>query len=74
MSNSFKVPLLGIVQIGGQWTADQRRLDGLPWCGCLMDQGQDSGYLDYSITSNEDQNMDQVVFTLRQVYANLINN
>jgi hypothetical protein len=29
------VPLLGLVQNGGPWRAEERRCDGLPWCGCL---------------------------------------
>ena len=32
-----RVPVLGLVQLGGTWIAGQRRQDGLPWCGWLGD-------------------------------------
>lgn len=35
------VPLLGLVQSGGQWAAEQRRCDGLPWLGWLAADGVD---------------------------------
>jgi hypothetical protein len=31
----WRVPLLGVLQWGGSWNADQRRRDGLPWLGRL---------------------------------------
>ncbi|MEB3303722.1 MAG: hypothetical protein VKK99_03915 [Cyanobacteriota bacterium] len=31
----WRVPLLGLVQCGGAWKGDLRRLDGLPWLGRL---------------------------------------
>ena len=31
----YSLSLLGIVQIGGGWDLHSRRLDGLPWIGCL---------------------------------------
>ena len=33
------VPLLGLVQLGGSWSAERRRQDGLPWLGWLPEQG-----------------------------------
>jgi hypothetical protein len=27
---------LGLVQWGGSWEPQQRRLEGLPWLGCLV--------------------------------------
>ena len=38
-ARELKLPLLGLVQLGGEWDAAARRTDGLPWCGCL--QGPD---------------------------------
>lgn len=29
------VPLVGLIQIGGDWDLQQRRRDGLPWCGWI---------------------------------------
>ncbi|MFN9545489.1 MAG: hypothetical protein ACK6AD_00240 [Cyanobacteriota bacterium] len=31
----WRVPLLGVLQWGGTWRAEQRRRDGLPWLGRL---------------------------------------
>lgn len=28
------VPLVGVLQLGGDWEAEDRRRDGLPWIGC----------------------------------------
>ena len=40
------VPLIGVVQLGGEWDQKLRSLDGLPWCGRLpADQIQDSNYM-----------------------------
>lgn len=30
-----RVPLVGLLQLGGPWQPGPRRLDGLPWLGCL---------------------------------------
>lgn len=33
--NADAVPLVGLLQLGEPWQPEQRRLDGLPWLGCL---------------------------------------
>lgn len=38
-ARELKLPLLGLVQLAGEWDSVARRTDGLPWCGCL--QGPD---------------------------------
>ncbi|MFM1800159.1 MAG: hypothetical protein RLZZ117_2437 [Cyanobacteriota bacterium] len=35
----WRVPLLGLVQWGGLWSPEQRRKDGLPWLGGLVEEG-----------------------------------
>jgi hypothetical protein len=35
------VPLLGLVQAGGDWQAGERRRDGLPWLGGLVSAAED---------------------------------
>ena len=35
LCESLAVPLVGIIQVGGDWDPVSRRLDGLPWCGWL---------------------------------------
>ena len=34
------VPLVGLIQLGGSWSAEHRRRDGLAWLGCLPTAGQ----------------------------------
>ncbi len=38
LCNQYSVPLVGIVQLGGAWLVNQKRLDNLPWCGWLPDK------------------------------------
>ena len=38
LAKSLFVPVIGMVQLGGVWDANQRSLDGLPWCGCISDE------------------------------------
>lgn len=38
--SQWQVPLLGLVQVGGTWSPEARRLDGLPWLGWLPTAGQ----------------------------------
>ncbi len=33
--HSDGVPLVGVMQLGEPWQPEQRRVDGLPWLGCL---------------------------------------
>ena len=35
LCQQLDVPLMGLVQIQGCWNADQRRRDGLAWCGWI---------------------------------------
>lgn len=39
----WRVPLVGLLQWGGDWNEFDRRRDGLPWLGLLADQGEDQG-------------------------------
>jgi hypothetical protein len=40
----WQVPLLGLMQWGGTWQADERLRDGLPWLGRLSpENGGDAG-------------------------------
>ena len=38
LCKSFSVPLLGIVQLGGDWNFKERKLDNLPWCGFIPNE------------------------------------
>ena len=40
LCEQHRVPLLGLVQMGGIWKPLERRLDGLPWLGWLADTDQ----------------------------------
>jgi hypothetical protein len=39
----WRVPLAGLVQVGGDWQPALRRRDGLPWLGWLPETGVESG-------------------------------
>ncbi len=38
----WRVPLMGLVQVGGNWQPLKRRRDGLPWLGWLPESGKDN--------------------------------
>ena len=35
LADHWRVPLIGLVQLGGDWTSADRIRDGLPWCGWI---------------------------------------
>ena len=39
LARELNLSLVGLAQLGGTWSPELRRTDGLPWCGCL--QGPD---------------------------------
>ena len=39
----WRVPLAGLMQVGGDWQPTERRRDGLPWLGWLPESGGESG-------------------------------
>jgi hypothetical protein len=39
----WRVPLAGLLQVGGDWEPGARRRDGLPWLGWLPEIGDGSG-------------------------------
>jgi hypothetical protein len=39
----WRVPLAGLMQVGGHWQPTERRRDGLPWLGWLPESGGESG-------------------------------
>lgn len=39
----WRVPLAGLVQVGGDWQPSERRRDGLAWLGWLPERGEESG-------------------------------
>lgn len=39
----WRVPLAGLVQVGGDWEPMMRRRDGLPWLGWMPDRDEGSG-------------------------------
>ena len=41
LCQSRRVPLIGLIQIGGAWRLTERRRDGLPWSGWMADQGNE---------------------------------
>tara|TARA_B100000214_G_C23598626_1_gene459641 strand:- start:69 stop:581 length:513 start_codon:yes stop_codon:yes gene_type:complete len=63
LAKEFSLPLLGIIQYCGNWDQQNRVLDGLPWCGHLTENIEDSnqiGYLD------EMDKIQSIVFYLKK--------
>ncbi len=65
LCHSLKVPLIGLIQLGGNWNQTQRRLDGLPWLGFLSDNQVVLTNSD-SETKYADENLDELLFVLNQ--------
>lgn len=42
----WRVPVVGLLQWGGVWQAEERRRDGLPWLGHLAEQEREPSRLD----------------------------
>ncbi len=65
LCKSLCVPLIGIIQAGGNWKPTQRRLDGLPWCGWLKSEFSNfSESFDYG--RSEKMEVDDIVVRLRR--------
>ncbi len=45
LARERNLSLLGLAQLGGIWSPELRRTDGLPWCGCLQGPDDDPGGL-----------------------------
>ncbi len=48
LCRELSVPLVGLVQYGGEWDPEIRRLDGLPWCGWIPEDKSISNNLNYN--------------------------
>ena len=65
------VPLLGLIQIGGNWDDINRRLDGLPWLGYLSADSQvESSNLEEDIKF-EEENLEEIVFLVHKRFNTL---
>ena len=52
LCHALCVPLLGIIQVGGDWDSLHRKSDGLPWCGWLpigseLQKVEDKSFIQY---------------------------
>ena len=66
LCNALCVPLLGIVQVGGDWNSFQRKSDGLPWCGWIPEEGQSQKVGDKSFIRYEVLKAEETALILRQ--------
>ena len=71
LCESLSVPLVGIVQFGGDWNPVDRRLDGLPWCGWLPLDGQSHLMNTAPFSRNNNIIAEDIVFILQQRIVNL---
>lgn len=58
LCQQHRVPLVGLVQLGGAWRPMERRLDGLPWLGWLAEIAPDC--------AENSQRLDQVMALVAQ--------
>ncbi len=68
------VPLIGIVQLGNPWDASLRRLDGLPWCGCIRVEDHKSSKSNKFAFTASDLDAQQVVRQLNRRMNYLLHN
>ena len=61
LCHQHRVPLLGLIQMGGLWNPVERRRDGLPWLGWLADADQ--------LTAESQQQRDVVMALVAQRLA-----
>tara|TARA_B100000029_G_scaffold492615_1_gene554100 strand:- start:227 stop:862 length:636 start_codon:yes stop_codon:yes gene_type:complete len=60
LCKSLRVPLLGLVQVGGSWEPLQRRSEGLPWCGWIPCKVQ-SELFDEDYSHADNINVEEIV-------------
>ncbi len=66
LCKSFSVPLLGTIQVGGDWEPSLRRLDGLPWCGWLPACNSLDEEWDSPLSRIDNLYAEKVVFEIRR--------
>jgi len=71
LCESLAVPLVGIIQIGGDWDPVTRRLDGLPWCGWLPCDSQADVRDGENCSHSEKMITTEIVLLLRRRIMNL---
>ena len=71
LCKSLKVPLVGIIQLGGDWDSLNRRLDGLSWCGWLPRDHQSERDGDELLFKYDLLQTKKTVLILRQRLINL---
>ena len=69
LCRELSVPLLGLVQYGGEWEAEIRKLDGLPWCGWIPEEKSDA--LEYNNLINNRILTEQVVVNLNRRFNSI---
>ena len=60
----YSVPLVGIIQLGGEWDSRKRSVDCLPWCGFIPSELLKKDF------NWESASLDEV-FLLEDIYMNL---
>ncbi len=71
LCNSLSVPLVGLVQLGGELDLNKRRLDCLPWCGCIPSELLSKAFSWEN--ANVDQNLmiEEIVLNIKHRKRNL---
>ena len=62
----LSVPLIGTIQLGGDWDQKRRSLDGLPWCGRISIQNPLTNRIDSCDNPFEVMQIEDVVAKIRR--------
>ena len=66
LCESFRIPVLEMIQFGGNWDQIQRKLDELPWRGWLSISNPNKLYNFDTPRQFEEISIEEVVLILRQ--------
>ncbi|WP_269622775.1 hypothetical protein [Prochlorococcus marinus] len=72
LCKDLRVPLVGLIQLGGIWNSLDRKLDGLPWCGLMPDEVLRADFQINKISSLSLQQMEESMFNIRKRISLLI--
>ena len=72
LCKQLSVRLIGLVQLGGSWKPDERRRDGLPWCGWIPEISPISDIGDQEALVNLADVMSQRLALIRATLAKAV--
>ncbi len=65
LCEKLEVPLVGIIQVGGEWNESLRKKEGLPWCGKISLKSK-SGKVHNDEISNHYEELKEIIIILKK--------